>query len=595
MNFSRLALIVVVTFVGGCPRCFADVDTDVLAAQEQRIAVVAKASHATVAVYAGNGQGGGSAVLMSANGFALTNFHVTAPSGTAMKCGLDDGKLYDAVIVGIDPTGDLAMIRLLGRDDFPFASLADSDAVEVGDPCYAIGNPLLLSGDFSPSVSLGLVSGTHRYQYPEGSLLEYTDCLQVDAAVNPGNSGGPLFDGNGEIIGINGRCSFEKRGRVNVGVGYAISSNQIKLFLAALRGGRLVDHATLGARFTTSAERRVVVQDVLESSAAFRRGLRYGDELISFAGRPIHTVNGFKNVLGIYPAGAMVALEFRQRDRLVNTYVRLPSLHRESELPALAAGEAPRPKKRPGRKNPEQPPEPDREKPGDPGHDAQEALGATEKLPDIVAKHFAARPGFVNYYFNQQEQARIWNKFKPLGDFSSLRGEWTLGGTWQGDQPVAFNVSDELVKLTAAGGTLSIALSGKESVRRTDPPGSGGLLLALGMWRRLLTHGLTDFGDVTYLGDAARLGWEERLDVLSGTFAGVATEFFFDPSTGQLVLIEMFASDDDDPCQITCSDYREMKGVSLPHRLDILYGEKPYQAIQFAEINLTAKEPSHAD
>ena len=88
----------------------------------------------------------------------------------------------------------------------------------------------------------------HRYQYPAGTLLEYTDCIQTDAAINPGNSGGPLFDAEGRLIGINGRGSFEKRGRVNVGVGYAISINQIKNFLGRLKSGRIVDHATLGAR-----------------------------------------------------------------------------------------------------------------------------------------------------------------------------------------------------------------------------------------------------------------------------------------------------------------------------------------------------------
>ena len=87
----------------------------------------------------------------------------------------------------------------------------------------AMGNPFLLATDFTPTVTFGLVSGVHRYQYPEGKgLLEYTDCIQIDTSINPGNSGGPLFNMNGELIGINGRGSFDKRGRVNSGVGYAI-------------------------------------------------------------------------------------------------------------------------------------------------------------------------------------------------------------------------------------------------------------------------------------------------------------------------------------------------------------------------------------
>ena len=143
------------------------------------------------------GHGGGSGVLISPDGYALTNFHVTAPCGAAMKCGLTDGKLYDAVIVGIDPVGDVALIKLLGRDDFPVAEMGDSDAVHVGDWVFAIGNPFLLADDFTPTVTYGIVSGVHRYQYPAGTLLEYTDCMQTDASINPGNSGGPLFNAAG--------------------------------------------------------------------------------------------------------------------------------------------------------------------------------------------------------------------------------------------------------------------------------------------------------------------------------------------------------------------------------------------------------------
>ena len=108
-------------------------DPAVVQAEDQRAAAIAKASAATVAVFDSAGAGGGSAVLISPDGFAVTNFHVTAPCGAAMKCGLNDGKLYDAVIVGIDPVGDVALIQLLGRDDFPVAEIADSDQVRVGD------------------------------------------------------------------------------------------------------------------------------------------------------------------------------------------------------------------------------------------------------------------------------------------------------------------------------------------------------------------------------------------------------------------------------------------------------------------------------
>ena len=164
----------------------------------------------------------------------------------------------------------------------------------------------------NPPITYGILSGVRRYQFPSGTLLEYADCLQTDAAINPGNSGGPLFDADGKLIGINGRGSFEKRGRVNVGVGYAISINQIKRFIGLLKSGRIVDHASLGATVSTDSDGRVIVDDILDGSDAYRRGLRYGDELLRFAGREIGTANAFKNALGTFPAGWRVPLTYRR-------------------------------------------------------------------------------------------------------------------------------------------------------------------------------------------------------------------------------------------------------------------------------------------
>ena len=163
-------------------------------AEQARIDAIAKGSRCTIGVFGPQSSGGGSGVVISADGYALSNYHVVQSCGSFMKCSMNDGVLYDAVIVGIDPVGDVALIKLLGRDDFPFASLADSDQVEQGDDCFAVGNPFLLATNFQPTVSWGIVSGNHRYQYPSGTLLEYADCIQTDAAINPGNSGGPLFN-----------------------------------------------------------------------------------------------------------------------------------------------------------------------------------------------------------------------------------------------------------------------------------------------------------------------------------------------------------------------------------------------------------------
>src|SRR4029077_20357344 len=174
-----------------------------------------------------------------------------------------------------------------------FAPLGDSDKLKAGDWSLAMGNPFLLATDFNPTVTFGLISGVHRYQYPAGTLLEYTDCIQIDTSINPGNSGGPLFNLDGQLIGLNGRGPFEKRARVTSGVGCAISINQIKNFLGHLRAGLDTDHATLGARIETDkdneegSDERLLVAEILEGSDAYRRGLEPGDQLVSFAGRPM--------------------------------------------------------------------------------------------------------------------------------------------------------------------------------------------------------------------------------------------------------------------------------------------------------------------
>src|SRR5262245_48251629 len=157
---------------------------DVKKAEAERIAVVAKVRPAVTAVFSASMEGGGSGVVIDPDGYALTNFHVVSDN-KALKCGLADGVLYDAVLVGLDKVGDVALIKLLPKEKikgpdgkeidkpFPFVALGDSDAVQPGDWSLAMGNPFLLAADFTPTVTFGIVSGTHRYQYPAGTLLEY--------------------------------------------------------------------------------------------------------------------------------------------------------------------------------------------------------------------------------------------------------------------------------------------------------------------------------------------------------------------------------------------------------------------------------------
>lgn len=284
-------------------------------AEGARIALIERISPAVVCIFDEDERGGGSGVLIDEAGYGLTNFHVVASMLESRRGlgGLPDGKLYDLEVLGIDPGGDVAMFRLTGRDRFPHVRLGDSDSVRVGDGVLAAGNPFMLSSDYKPSVSMGIVSGVNRYQYGAGGgdTLLYSDCIQVDAAINPGNSGGPLFDFAGEVIGINGRISTTDRGRYNVGLGYAITTRQIEPILPALRAGLLVEHGTIRAVVSDLPERGVVFTEIRRDGPAWSVGIRPGDALLRFDGRQVDSANTFASILGTLPANWPVAISYR--------------------------------------------------------------------------------------------------------------------------------------------------------------------------------------------------------------------------------------------------------------------------------------------
>ncbi len=562
----------------------ADVPQAVLDAEAERIAVMAVARQTVLAIFSADGGGGGSGVVISPDGYALSNFHVTSSTGDVMKCGMADGRLYDAVIVGIDPTGDVALLKLLGRDDFPAATLGDSDIVQAGDWSFVVGNPFLLATDFQPTVTYGIISGVHRYQYPSGTLLEYTDCIQTDASINPGNSGGPLFNAEGELIGIVGRGSFEKRGRVNVGVGYAISINQVKNFLGHLRSGRVVDHATLGATVSSDAQGRVIVSDILESSDAYRRGLRFGDEIVNFGGRPIRTVNAFKNVLGIFPQGWRVPLRFRRDGEKRDVLVRLQRLHNASELHTLMQQMPAEP-----------PPNKEPEKDSIPQDDSSDEP-AIEELADEdsdsegprPSDFFKKRTGYANYYFNEIERARVWEVMSGHGDFTTAAGSWHLEGRIAGGGHFALDIDDDTARLTLPMNEMIVTLTDDVS-GSLDPPGSGGMLLSLAMWRRMLTHGPEEFGQVFYLGTSPLPGFDGMVDVLVGLHGGVECHFLIDPVEGDVLSLEMFPSDDVDPCRLHLTDYRTVGEHQVPHRIEIEHGDEMFTVLLVEEAVLESE------
>lgn len=299
-----------------------DVITDdqlaaVKAFERERIEAIERVIGSVVAIYDEDRQGGGSGVIIDPSGIALTNHHVIIGSGITGWGGLADGKLYRWQLIGTDPGGDVSIIQLKPKQagkPFPYTPLGDSDTARVGDWALAMGNPFILTEDQKPTVTLGIVSGVKRYQPGAGNnQLVYGNCIQVDSSINPGNSGGPLFNMNGRVIGINGRGSFKDRGRVNVGLGYAISANQITNFIPDLLATKLVEHATLDIQFA-DRDGKVVCSRRNQDSPAAQAGIELEDELVSFEGTTIQNANQFTNLICTLPEGWPIELTIRKKD-----------------------------------------------------------------------------------------------------------------------------------------------------------------------------------------------------------------------------------------------------------------------------------------
>ncbi|MDD2230156.1 MAG: trypsin-like peptidase domain-containing protein [Candidatus Cloacimonetes bacterium] len=173
----------------------------------------------------------GSGVIYDPSGYIVTNAHVVS-GASRIKVVLPDKREFDAGIIGIDQTHDIAKIKISGNK-LPYAKLGNSSDLIIGEWSIALGNPYgFLMNDSKPSVSVGVISALNRSFAPRADKHVYQNMIQTDAAVNPGNSGGPLANINGEVIGINTFIFSENGG--NVGIGFAIPANTVKAILAQM-------------------------------------------------------------------------------------------------------------------------------------------------------------------------------------------------------------------------------------------------------------------------------------------------------------------------------------------------------------------------
>jgi serine protease Do len=542
-----------------------------------RVETLRRITPSIVCVMDPKGQGGGSGVLISADGYAISNYHVTSGAGSFMKCGLSDGKLYDAVIVGIDPTGDIALIQLQGRTDFSFAIPGDSDQVQAGQEVMALGNPFLLASDFTPTVTYGIVSGVRRYQYPANTFLEYTDCIQIDASINPGNSGGPLFDIEGRWIGINGRASFEKRGRVNSGAAYAISVNQIQKFIGHLKCGLIVDHGVADFTVETADNGEVRVAQVSALSDAYRRGLRPGSQLLSFADRMLTSANDFQNVLGIFPEGTRLPLSWRDTDGLHNATIRLRPLHAFQKAPELPEERRQRP--------PQDPEHPDGEE--------SETDKKPKQIPDSLKSLFVARDGFCNYHSNEIHRLRIVNALKErvatLGDPAPA---WVITFNAEGSGP---RLEGEL---TIAASGVGMTLNNRPFLQSpVDPqvqeesPQLPGLLIAMNQLRRLLSGNAAAFTEQLAAGRTFQLPLNREVDVLL-TREGVRTcRWYFDESSALPVGVDVEYAQGIDEARLLFADWEDRNGAIFPGRIGLISGAQ--EELRWLNIDsVTVRKPT---
>ena len=229
-------------------------------------------------------QGMGSGFIVAPEGYVVTNHHVVE-NASEIAVTMNDGTRYDAELVGSDPKTDLAVLKVDADEPLPYARFGDSDATRVGDWVIAIGNPFGLGG----SATTGIISARGR----DIQSGPFDDFLQIDAPINRGNSGGPLFDLSGQVIGINAAIYSPNGG--NVGIGFAIPSDLASPIIDQLRTSGRVERGWLGVTIQQvndeladglgfEGEAGVLVASVVPGSPAERAGLKPGDVITAVEG-----------------------------------------------------------------------------------------------------------------------------------------------------------------------------------------------------------------------------------------------------------------------------------------------------------------------
>jgi putative serine protease PepD len=234
------------------------------------------------------GQGSGTGFLVDSNGTIVTNAHVVGDSKQVQVRFNDKGDYHDAQVLSVDASTDLAAVKVDPSDvqGIRPLQLADSDSAQVGDSVVAIGYPLGLDR----TATAGIVSGLERrIESPNGFSIDKV--IQTDAAVNPGNSGGPLLNAKGQVIGVNSQIATAAGGgEGNVGIAFAIPSNTVKQVLPSLENGTAPQHAYLGLQTTQPQNGSgALIAETTPGGPSARAGLQQGDVVKNVAGHAVST------------------------------------------------------------------------------------------------------------------------------------------------------------------------------------------------------------------------------------------------------------------------------------------------------------------
>jgi putative serine protease PepD len=269
-----------------------------------------------VEVLAGNGEGSG--FVYDADGHIVTNEHVVGDS-TSARVRFWNGKTVDATVVGTDSSTDLAVLKVdTSEVELVPLALGDSNRVEVGDNVVAIGSPFGLE----ETVTSGIVSALHR-QMTSPNRFAIDDSIQTDAAINHGNSGGPLLNDRAQVIAVNAQIASDSGG--NDGVGFAIPVNTVKSIAAQLITDGKAEHAFLGVALQESARDGALVGGVNPDTPASRAGLRTDDLIVAVDGKHVGSQNELRAAINTRRPGDQVALRYRRNGETHTVTVTLAS------------------------------------------------------------------------------------------------------------------------------------------------------------------------------------------------------------------------------------------------------------------------------